>query len=144
MCTHFDTFTEAGVTDCNAPLNSNLVLKHGFPGLGKLHATGSQKTQQLKLNTHKPLLFLWTEAALGRRTASDSTLFYWLQIHVTCSVVEKLHLKGSGWSPDPAKRAFANPSPAGQASGRLGLQHLNNAIVPTDTARQKHTHTHVR
>lgn len=78
-----------------------------------------QEILQLKLNTHNPLLFIWTKAGLGKRTASDSTLFYWLQIHVTCSVVEKPYLKGSGWSPDPVKRAFANPSPAGQASGRL-------------------------
>lgn len=140
LVTHSNTFTKAGGTDSNASLKSNLIVKHGFPGLRNLHATGSQKILQLKLNTHNPLLFIWTQAGSGKRTASNSTLFYWLQIHVTCSVVEKPYLKGSGWSPDPAKRAFANPSPAGQASGRLWLQHLNNAIVLTDTARQKHTH----
>ena len=104
------------------------------------HPTRSWKVLQLKRNTHKYLLFTLSEEGLGKRAASDSTVFYCLQIHVTCSILEKPHLKGTGWSPDPAKRAFANPSPAGQASGRLWLQHLNNAIVPTDTARQKHTH----
>lgn len=56
---------------------------------------------------------------MGERAASDSAIFYCLQIHVTCSAVKEPHLKGTDWSPDPAKRALANLSPAGQASGRL-------------------------
>lgn len=56
---------------------------------------------------------------MGERAASDSAIFYCLQIHVTCSAVKEPLLKGTDWSPDPAKRALANLSPAGQASGRL-------------------------
>lgn len=55
----------------------------------------------------------------GERAARDSAIFYCLQIHVTCFTVEEPHLKGTEQSPDPGKRASANPSPAGQASGRL-------------------------
>lgn len=74
------------------------------------------------LNTqHKPVGFCVEWGGMAERAASDPAIFYCLQIHVTCSAVEEPHLKETEQSPDPAKRASANPSPAGQASGRLWL-----------------------
>lgn len=52
-------------------------------------------------------------------TTRESAIFYCLQIHITFSAAEEPRLKRTERSPDPDKRASANPGPAGQASGRL-------------------------
>lgn len=83
---------------------------------------------RLLVNTQRPQVCMalcgasvWAVQQDEERAASDSAIFYCLQIHVTCSTAEEPHLKGTEQSPDPAKRASANPSEASQASGRLWL-----------------------
>lgn len=80
---------------------------------------------QFMLNTHMPFLFVWNEerewGVGGSVTTRESAIFYCLQIHITFSAAEEPRLKRTEQSPDPDKRASANPGPAGQASGRLWL-----------------------
>lgn len=101
-------------------VNKDMSWTEEIPPWNRITVPSAQNVSQLILNTHKPVQLVWNEGwGVEERAASDSAIFYCLQIQVTCPVMEEPHLKGTERSPDPAKRASANPSPADQASGRL-------------------------
>lgn len=120
-------------------VNKDMSWTEEIPPWNRITVLSAQNVSQLILNTHKPVRLVWSEG-WGRGQRAIQPSFIASRFMLLAPLRRSHTWKGRRGHLIQPNVPLLTPVRQTRHQGACDSPHLNNAIVPTDTDRQKHTH----